>query len=1479
MSPPGISEGDMGGVGRGGSGGGSSGGTVNNSVGGCGVVGSSGGTRGGNPGCAGGGDIITSSTVAPHHDLENLESCSRNPLLCLICNNMYDDPRLLACYHSFCAKCLQSRIGETKLICPLCGKPTALKDGSGPPVDHLVRFLLQATSDTQPSCANCDNKSRIPMYYCNTCGQALCNGCREETHRAKMFSAHDIIPVSKYAKEAPKRCSIHGEQYIMFSTVQKSMLCINCYRDTARDERLHCVDLDTAYSQGCRKLDRAVISLQDLQRAVRDGIMMLKNVLEEIRRNSDSEKSAVNAVCQTISDALSKTQENLLRDVDCQMDMKDKVIKGQLSQLRTVLPTIKLHLTMCATISNAASKYDFLDLAYPLIDRLIAITHMGYPIRPGQSSHIKSAYKMEIARTLEPWISGAQHPPPSSAGPSGATNATYPPPAPGTSSQIPKDYTHPSISLGSVDPSFSEPTYSQYYPMSRSTVTPIMGHKTPIAGTGGGYAQPAGIGVVPPTGRKTPTSGLGKSSKGDGIDDNFAAHCRSFTAHFNELSHRLNRLKEQVQELHRDVTLQRGTSYISRAESALREGLLLEEQLTRRYAEMEQLKKVFEAHWNEQMRQVREKQDVFQSQMNDLLSLRSEVKQLSNLLQQLQTFLKSMGAHHSQQHQPGGGGPPDGPSGGTSGGGTGGTGGTAGTSSFQGPQTNLQAATTATPGQSARPQQPQQMGYDNKSYHLSPALDSHSRVESSAQVTPSLGEMAFASKAGPSVPPKGKKEAAVSAVQPDANRTVAGRFTVTKTALPAGSPAPPSATAVGQTVVQQPPAPTPFVPFGQTFPVKQIQHSHGGQQHQQQQAQQTMVGHGAAHQFPQQVEMEYVQVDTSYQPHSHLLEHQIATAGRMIPISIGNMPEASAKKGVLSQLIDKVRSKDERKKSSASGVSSSSSGGTIPQPPQPSHVPPATTVMGRRALSMYDGQCQYGTLTPMDSATSAVAALALANSSIRQGEQRRESRPIYSRAKSFVKSKSDDERPPSKLSKDSRARSAGQLESESLLRSFSTSSSKDASRILSLYQGLLERENQQFLQQKHQHQQHQQHQQQIQQRQQQAVIQQQIHLLHHHQQQQQHQQQHQSHHSHAMQHTHRLHYPHHQFGTSTEADKRIAVSSADTAPVPKHSATTQHQQIHAHQQQRPPPPIPQHYQPIRNHIGTASRPQPSEPSKFRSRSNGHEEPEDDYQFLPMTKTIPVSRSQSAPPRKPPPPIPGTSTQQVRVYVHEEPRSTRSSPSATLSKSLEESYLYGYLTQDQQQGSVGGGLTPSSSGGQSGYGSGSGRGGQSAFTPVSKKPSSMESLVSLSTEQNSTGHSRKSSIDFDRRSVVTVRRAGSKSALITRQHSWEVGTSTQFSGSGKREQSISTPQLSPDDPFGSGSGSSSRHSGGHSGIVRSGSSSGIMTRSSLFYDDDQDLAVGSSLHKADSFEGHEEAVRSIVAAVQETRSLQRKLQSS
>lgn len=88
------------------------------------------------------------------------------------------------------------------------------------------------------------------------------------------------------------------------------------------------------------------------------------------------------------------------------------------------------------------------------------------------------------------------------------------------------------------------------------------------------------------------------------------------------MSQRLGRLKEQVQELHRDVTTQRGgsySSYAARAETCLREGLSLEELLNRRQTEMERIKKLFESTWNEHMRQVRIEQEVFQTQVREFL--------------------------------------------------------------------------------------------------------------------------------------------------------------------------------------------------------------------------------------------------------------------------------------------------------------------------------------------------------------------------------------------------------------------------------------------------------------------------------------------------------------------------------------------------------------------------------------------------------------------------------------------------------------------------------------------------------------------------------------------------------------------------------------------------------------------------------------------------------------------------------------------
>lgn len=94
----------------------------------------------------------------------------RNPLLCFVCDDYYNEPCLLACYHTFCARCLRGRSLDNKITCPLCGHQTLLKDGlSVPPSDLLMRQLIELANAENPPCANCDKRDRASMFFCSTC--------------------------------------------------------------------------------------------------------------------------------------------------------------------------------------------------------------------------------------------------------------------------------------------------------------------------------------------------------------------------------------------------------------------------------------------------------------------------------------------------------------------------------------------------------------------------------------------------------------------------------------------------------------------------------------------------------------------------------------------------------------------------------------------------------------------------------------------------------------------------------------------------------------------------------------------------------------------------------------------------------------------------------------------------------------------------------------------------------------------------------------------------------------------------------------------------------------------------------------------------------------------------------------------------------------------------------------------------------------
>ncbi|XP_022901085.1 RING finger protein 207-like [Onthophagus taurus] len=358
---------------------------------------------------------------------------NNNPLLCPICHDYFTEPCILNCYHTFCSRCLRGREQDRKLICPYCRQPTLIKDGLMlPPPDTLMRQLIDIANSENPPCSNCDKRDRASMYHCNTCGQALCSNCRDNTHRAKMFSAHEVVHMSKCTKE-PKRCPQHTEPYIMYSPLQNTMLCVNCFRDTPPEVRSQCLDIDTAHLQSTKHLSRAQNAITDLQTSVRDSILALKSLMDELRRNMDSEKHTINTFCQGMQEAMAKTHAAMIMEVQRQFESKDRVYRGQLLLLGSVMPVLQLHLVLCATFTAAANKYQFLELCPALIERLGQVGQLSQPVRSLQSSSIKTNYRSEFAQSLEPWIGPqavSQH-----VAEIAATSRSFPEPPPTTKKQ------------------------------------------------------------------------------------------------------------------------------------------------------------------------------------------------------------------------------------------------------------------------------------------------------------------------------------------------------------------------------------------------------------------------------------------------------------------------------------------------------------------------------------------------------------------------------------------------------------------------------------------------------------------------------------------------------------------------------------------------------------------------------------------------------------------------------------------------------------------------------------------------------------------------------------------------------------------------------------------------------------------------------------------------------------------------------------
>lgn len=128
-------------------------------------------------------------------------------------------------------------------------------------------------------------------------------------------------------------------------------------------------------------------------------------------------------------------------------------------------------------------------------------------------------------------------------------------------------------------------------------------------------------------------------------ESSFSSHCRSFESQLRELNQQFNTVKDRVTELHKDISALRKAQtppITARYEVLTRDCAMLDQNLERQQQDLDRMGIVFDASWEDQLWRLRVEQEVFSCQRADVMTLRNELKHLSNLAAQLEPYIRSL---------------------------------------------------------------------------------------------------------------------------------------------------------------------------------------------------------------------------------------------------------------------------------------------------------------------------------------------------------------------------------------------------------------------------------------------------------------------------------------------------------------------------------------------------------------------------------------------------------------------------------------------------------------------------------------------------------------------------------------------------------------------------------------------------------------------------------------------------------------------
>ena len=312
---------------------------------------------------------------------------------CCICTDVFKDPRVLPCIHTFCLKCIQGwskdkRPGD-KLQCPLCRKECRIpEDGlQGLPRNFFVEKMLRirdltSVKEQSTLCDICTYRAdsgaakiNSATTYCLECQENLCSSCATAHRKQKMSRDHKVLQVGDkvkaeelYAQYPPANCEKHASETLkIYCNECRLVICMMCY---IKDHNSHrCADVGEVVDEFQEQLTSDADGVVSGVDRCKQMLQVLDDEKKRFKEQMSSTELGIRKKANHLKDLIEKHKQSLLNELMLIKEKREKEMKAAYDEVRRHLAAMESYKKYVREIREKGSPCDIARAASGLHDR------------------------------------------------------------------------------------------------------------------------------------------------------------------------------------------------------------------------------------------------------------------------------------------------------------------------------------------------------------------------------------------------------------------------------------------------------------------------------------------------------------------------------------------------------------------------------------------------------------------------------------------------------------------------------------------------------------------------------------------------------------------------------------------------------------------------------------------------------------------------------------------------------------------------------------------------------------------------------------------------------------------------------------------------------------------------------------------------------------------------------------------------------